>query len=59
MINAWHAIHAGGIPRTVFMHGVWLVPYFKTHDECNKFWREYCKKTGEERPWGVTDKCND
>lgn len=56
--HPWYVINAGGSPRSVAVGCVWLVPMFKTHDECNKWWHEHCRKTGDQQPWGVTDQPN-
>lgn len=52
----WHAIVAGGQHRTAWVNGVWIVPMFKTHEDCCNWWRTYCTKHTEQPVWSVTEK---
>ena len=51
----WHVVGAGGQARSAFVNGSWIVPLFKSLDECRKWWDKYCKQTNEQSPWGITE----
>ena len=51
----WHVIRAGGMPRTVYIDGAFLTPYFNSHESCQLWWTKHCKRTNEPSPWAITE----
>lgn len=57
--HPWHAINAGGSPKTAFINGAFIVPMFANHESCKHWWGEYARKNKHATfPWAITDKPN-
>ena len=52
----WHVIDAGGKPRSTFVDGVFMVPYFNSHDDCILWWKKHATQNKERSPWAITEK---